>query len=95
MNRTISTVAVFAMMFLAIGVCIGQTLAARESLGSQLATTLLLIETLAAVGIIGAGVALVRRRYGRSSEVTGSKRLEVVGPLRRLLSAVWSAQSHR
>jgi nitrate reductase gamma subunit len=82
MDRLTSTLTVFAMMLLAVGISLKKTLEMDE-----VALPLLTIEVLLAVALIAGGVMLVTRRYPRR---TIRARSALVHPLRRLFSAVWS-----
>lgn len=89
MNRFFATLAVLGMMLLAVSMCLKQTVESRHDLGDS-ATTLIIVETFAAVGLIVLAASVIRRRALLPGKVKAKSRVGVVHPLRRLLSAVWS-----
>ena len=90
MNRTVSIVVVLAMTFLALAVCVRQTLEARDSLGYESAMILLSVEAAFGAAVVAVCVSLLLRRYFRKRKIIRTGRGEVAQQLRRLFSAVWS-----
>ena len=88
MNRLFATLAVFAMMMLAIAVSLNHTL----DQGIDPDAGAIALHLIAAVGLIALSAA-VSLRHLRAREQTSAatrKSFELVHALRRLLSAVWS-----
>ena len=84
MNRLFATLAVFAMLLIAIAISVVKMLEMRE----QRAAVLLSVTGL--VLVVGAGILLKRHfGIGRARRVSRS-RFAIARPLRRLFSGVWS-----
>lgn len=90
MNRFFSTLAVLAMALLAIAVSIRQTFTVADSFSEAVAFSMFGILAAFAVGILVMGIWLVKNELIRRKVSLRRWRLEVVQPLRRLLSTVWS-----
>ena len=90
MDRPTTTVAVLGLLLLALVVCLKQTLAFSDTLGTIAANVLLTAEALSAAIIFGSAVFLWRRRYSSEPRVNRPKRSEAFAQLRRLLASVWS-----
>jgi lipopolysaccharide export LptBFGC system permease protein LptF len=82
MNRLFATLAVIAMVLLAIALSVRQMLETGQNFGATL---------LAALGLVlmVAGAVAVKRHFERYYGPTRSP-FVIAQPLRRLLSAVWS-----
>ena len=63
MNRTLSCLAIFALLTIALGVCIKQTIEFRELLENSSLAILLAAEAVVAGVLIASGISLVRRRF--------------------------------
>ena len=83
MNRFFSTLTVFAILLLAVGLSI------RQSLETGSAGQVLALEAFAGVGLLTAGLFLVRRRLFLRAN-TKREGSALPQPIRRLLSFVWS-----
>lgn len=90
MNRFFSTLAILTMALVAIAICVRQTFGIRDSLGDTGTIVLIGLQSILAVGLIAAVAWLIRREYLRRGITLRRVRVEVVQPLRRLLSTVWS-----
>ncbi len=86
MSRKFSTLVVFTMFVIAIGLCIGQTIKLQDALGTGLTAALLGIQALIILGIAGLAFRLLSSPANRGSY----KGYGAARPLRRLISAVWS-----
>lgn len=84
MNRLFATLAVFAMLLIAIAISVVKMLEMREQRAAVLFSLIGLL-------VISAGVILLKRhlKTGRRRQISRS-RFAIARPLRRLLSAVWS-----
>ena len=90
MNRFVSTLAVLIMALVAIAFCVWQTVGLRESLVSTTIALLIALESMLTLVILAAGASLIRKEYMRRRVSLTRVRFEVVQPLRRLFSTVWS-----
>jgi hypothetical protein len=79
MNRFFTTLTVFAMLLLAIGLSVRQTIAS----GSEL--PLLAIQAAAGVGLITGCLVLVKKRYFRVRRKSKAAGPAIGQPIRRLL----------
>ncbi len=86
MSRKFSTLVVFTMVVIAIGLCIGQTIELQGMLGTRLTAALLGVQALVILGIAGLGFRLLSLPATRHSYKADG----AVRPLRRLIAAVWS-----
>jgi len=83
MNRFFSTLTVFAILLIAVGLSI------RQSLEAGSAGQMLALQAFAGVGLVTGSVFLIRRRYFPRINTTRAA-AAVARPIRRLLSSVWS-----
>jgi hypothetical protein len=90
MDRVFSMMTILAMAFLAVVICVEQTLAIHEALGDYMTRVLLAVEAVAGVAILGTCGSLLRRKYFRQRKIIRSTSGEAVRQLRRLFAAVWS-----
>ena len=74
MNRTFSTLAVLAMLLVAVGLCAMQTYNAREGVDSRTVTLLFAAEGLVAGLVIASAVSLLRRRFARQPKGKSTRR---------------------
>lgn len=83
MNRFFTTLTVFAILLVAVGLSI------RQSLETGSAGQVLALQAFAGVGLLTGSIFLVRRRYfpRANTKRAGSA---AARPIRRLLSSVWS-----
>ena len=65
MNRTFSTLAVLAMLLLAVALCAKQTFDARGLVDGRTVTLLFAAEGLVAGLVIASAVSVLRRRFAR------------------------------
>ena len=65
MNRTLSCLAIFALLTVAVGICIKQTIEFRELLENSTFAILLGAEAAVAGVLIASGISLLRRRLAR------------------------------
>jgi hypothetical protein len=86
MNRLFASMLVLGLGFLAIAICVRQTLVHADELGSRV-TSLLTIESIMGAGLFAIICVLFFRRRSRASKREG---FAVVQPLRRLFAGVWS-----
>ena len=90
MNRPFASISVLALLFLAVAMCVRQTIEYADELGSG-AMLLLTIEIIVAAALVGTAVLmLVRLRAKNGNKLSNRGAFQVAQPLRRLLSAVWS-----
>ena len=83
MNRFFSTLMVFAILLVAVGLTI------RQSLETGSGGEVLAVQALAGVGLVTGSALLIRRRYfPRVNTKRAGPALSQ--PIRRLLSSVWS-----
>ena len=68
MNRTNTSIAVLAMVLVAVGLCVRHTLEFRELLDTFSIATFLTIEGIVAGAIIASSVSLIRKRYVRQKK---------------------------
>ena len=83
MNRFFTTLTVFAISLVAIGLGI------RQSFETGPAADVLSLQVFAGVGLLATSGLLLRRRYRRRTNINRPNS-GLAQPLRRLLSAVWS-----
>lgn len=86
MSRLFSTVAVMAMAIGAVLICLRQTIEARELIGGNIATPLIVVEVLLAAAMVTACAGLLRRRLAKSK--SDQARSGRVRQTRRKLSTV-------
>lgn len=68
MNRTFSTLAVFAMLLMAVGICLKQTIEFRDTFANSTIAVLFSVQAIFAGLVIAAGGSLVRKRYERQKK---------------------------
>ena len=90
MNRIHSTLTVFLMGLVAIGICLRQTIDVSDSLDSTTTATLIFIEAVVVVVILAIVFSLLKRILAGRAIVSRPIRFAAARPLRRLVSAVWS-----
>lgn len=90
MNRFFSTLAVLTMALVAMAFWVWQTVEVRENLSDQTTTRLIVLQSVLTLVILAAGASIIRTEYIRRKVSLRQVRSEVVQPLRRLFSTVWS-----
>ena len=90
MNRFVSTLVVLAMALVAVGAAVWQTWVAWVVLGDSRSRLLLAAAAVLAVLILSAMSVLITAHYRRRVPAARRSRFEIVQPLRRLFSTVWS-----
>ena len=74
MNRTFSTLAVLAMLLVAVGLCALQTYGARGIVDGSTVTLLFAAEGLVAGLVIASAVSLLRKRFSRKPKEKATRR---------------------
>ena len=74
MNRTFSTLAVLAMLLLAVGLCAVQTYSSRDAVDGRTVTLLFAVEGLVAGLVIASAVSLLRTRFARQPKAKSTRR---------------------
>ena len=82
MNRFFSTLTVFAILLVAVGLSI------RQSIEVGSAGQVLALQAFAGVVLVAGSVFLIRQRY--FPQITKRAGFGLARPIRRLLSSVWS-----
>ena len=83
MNRFFSTLTVFAILTVGVGLGI------RQSLATGADGQIVALQAFAGLGLLTASGFLIRRRYFRRAKLNRAS-FGLSQPLRRLLAAVWS-----
>lgn len=68
MNRTFSTLAVFAMLLMAVGICLKQTIEFREMFANSTIAILFAAQAVFTDLVLASGVWLVRKRFARQKK---------------------------
>jgi hypothetical protein len=74
MNRTFSTIAVLAMLLIAVALCAKQTYDARGLVDNWTMTLLFAAEGLVAMLVLASGFSLLQRRFARQPKEKPSRR---------------------
>ena len=74
MNRTFSTIAVLAMLLIAVALCAKQTYDARGLVDNWTMTLLFAAEGLVAMLVLASGFSLLQRRFARPPKEKPSRR---------------------
>lgn len=74
MNRTFSTLAVLAMLLVAVGLCAMQTYDARGTVDGRTVTLLFAAEGLVAGLVVASAVSLLRSRSRRAPKANSTRR---------------------
>lgn len=74
MNRTFSTITVLAMLLIAVGLCVKQTIDAQEAISGQAISLLYAAEAVVGGLVIVAAVTLLRQRFARNKTMRTSRR---------------------
>lgn len=83
MNRLFATLAVMAMLLLAIVISVRQMLELGQRSGA-------LVLAIVALALVAASAVVVKRHFEWQKPAVTRSRFAIVQPLRRLFSAVWS-----
>ena len=74
MNRTFSTIAVLAMLLVAVALCAKQTFDARGLVDDWTMTLLFIAEGLVAALVLASGASVLRRRFARQPKEKTNRR---------------------
>jgi hypothetical protein len=81
---------VLAMSLVALGLSIRQTIAIGTSVGESVASGPIMLQSLLAAAVLAVGISLIWSAYRRRRPPFTKGNFEILQPLRRLLSTVWS-----